>query len=85
MKIDITSINKILKKLKRKDPALFRAVQKKINQIALCDNISIQHYKNLRGNLRDYKRVHIGSFILTFQVQKDIVIFRRFEHHDNAY
>jgi len=85
MRIDTLSIKKVLQKLKRKDFALFRAVQKKINQIALCDEISVQHYKNLRGDLSDYKRVQIGSFVLTFQVKKDIIIFKRFGHHDKAY
>ena len=85
MRVDISGIEKTFQKLKRKDFALFRAVQKKINQITLCDKVSIQHFKNLKGSLSDYKRVQIGSFVLIFQIKRDIVIFKRFVHHDKAY
>ena len=78
-------LTRTLRMLKKKDPALFRQVQKKINQISLCDETSIQHFKNLRGDRSDYKRVHIGSFVLTFQIKEDTIIFKRFTHHDKAY
>jgi len=85
MNIDTTRIQDTLTRLKRKDLALFRAVQKKINQIAGLDERAIKHFKNLRGNLKDFKRVHVGSFVLMFKVEKDTVIFDRFRHHDEAY
>ena len=78
-------LTRTLRRLKKKDPTLFRQVQKKINQIALCDETSIQHFKNLRGDRSDYKRVHIGSFVLTFQIKEDTIIFKRVTHHDKAY
>ncbi len=78
-------LTRTLRMLKKKDPPLFRQVQKKINQIALCDETSIQHFKNLRGDRSDYKRVHIGSFVLTFQIKEDTIIFKRVTHHDKAY
>ena len=31
------------------------------------------------------KRVHIGSFVLTFQIKEDIIIFEDFDHHDKIY
>ena len=52
MNIDTTRIQDTLTKLKRKDLALFRVVQKKINQIAGLDESAINHFKNLRGNLK---------------------------------
>jgi len=85
MNIDISRIKKVLRKLKQKDPALFRAVQRKIDQIAKLDYSSITHFKNLKGSFSDYKRVHISSFVLAFQVKGDTIIFRRFVHHDDAY
>jgi mRNA-degrading endonuclease RelE of RelBE toxin-antitoxin system len=85
MNIDTTGIQDILKKLKRKDPVLFRAVQKKINQIASLDGATIQHFKNLRGNSSKYKRVHVGSFVLIFKLEGNTIIFDRFIHHDDAY
>ena len=74
-----------LKKLKRKDPKTFNSLQKKIFQIINCDLESINHFKNLKKPLNHLKRVHIGSFVLTFQLQKDIIIFEDFAHHDDAY
>lgn len=85
MNVDTSKISKTLGKLKRKDPALLRAIQKKINQIGSCDEISIQHFKNLRHDSDEYKRVHIGSFVLIFRIDSDTVVFERFTHHDNAY
>ncbi len=75
----------ILGKLERKDKNLSIAVNKKIKQIIACDETSIQHFKNLKGELSDYKRVQVGSFVLVFQVKGATIIFRRFVHHDNAY
>lgn len=71
--------------IKKKDVALFHAVEKKILQIASSDEVSIQHYKNLRGGLSHLKRVHVGSFILTFNIKGGTLIFEDLEHHDKAY
>lgn len=83
--IDISRIQKNLGKLKSKNPSLFKAVQKKINQIAFCDERSIDHFKNLKGCISGLKRVHVGSFVLTFQVKKEKVVFFDFDHHDRIY
>jgi len=85
MNIDTSGIEKLLRKLKQKDPALFRAVKRKIDQIAKLDRETINHFKNLRGDLSNYKRVHVGSFILMFKVENDTIIFDKFRHHDEAY
>ena len=85
MNIDISKIQDTLSKLKQKDNVLFMAVQKKINQIAVLDKSAISHFKNLRGNLSGYKRVHVGSYVLMFKVEGDIIIFDKFMHHDKAY
>jgi len=85
MNIDTSKISKTLGKLKSKNPVLFRAVQRKINQIGSCDEITVQHFKNLRHDSSEYKRVHVGSFVLTFRIEGDTVVFERFRHHDNAY
>lgn len=79
-------LDRTLERLARKDPVLFRAVRKKIDQITLLDANDIRHFKNLRGDLSDYKRVHVGkSFVLFFKCEGDTVIFDRLEHHDKAY
>lgn len=85
MNIDTSRIEKVLRKLKQKDPALFRVVQSKINQIALLEHAAIMHFKNLRGDLSEYKRSHVGSFVLIFKIEGNTIIFDRFIHHDEAY
>lgn len=72
-------------KLKRKDKARFVAVKNKILQISECDEISIKHFKNLKGDMSHLKRVHIRSFVLAFRVKDNIIIFERLTHHDDAY
>jgi YafQ family addiction module toxin component len=71
--------------LKKKDKTTYEALRKKILQISSSDRHSIEHYKNLRGNLSDFRRVHIGSFVLIFRVVDDTIAFEEFEHHDNIY
>ncbi len=83
--IDVASIDKAFRLLKKKDPALFRALQKKINQIAALDESKINHFKNLKYGLKHYKRAHVGSFVLFFRLEGDVLYFERFEHHDDAY
>lgn len=85
MNVDVSKIGKVLRKLKRKDPALFSAVQKKIKQIASCDEISIEHLKNLRYDVSGFKRVQVGSFVLFFRLEGNKIVFDRFKHHDKAY
>jgi len=83
LKITISDeLKKDLAALKRKDKTTYVAISKKIFQIALCDGNSIEHFKNLRGNLSNFKRVHIGSFVLIFRIVDDIIIFEKFDHHD---
>jgi len=63
-------------------------IYKKIKQIIACDENSINHYKNLRHELKDYKRVHVDkSFALTFKVNlnKNLILFTDFDHHDRIY
>ena len=86
MNINTSGIKEVLRKIRKKDPVLFRAIQKKIDQIAELSRADIEHFKNLRGDLSSYKRVHVGKhFILMFKVEEYVLIFDRFDHHDGAY
>ena len=75
----------ILKKLSAKDKQLYQRVLAKMDEINNCYDVS--HYKNLRYNLKDSKRVHIGHFVLIFQFNqhKNEINFDDFDHHDNIY
>jgi mRNA-degrading endonuclease RelE of RelBE toxin-antitoxin system len=65
---------------------MYEAVMKKVQEILTCDGVN--HYKNLKKPLQDFKRVHIkSSFVLIFQYleSEDKVIFFDLDHHDNIY
>ena len=81
----IPSLEKILKKLSRKDKALYEQVLKKIEEVITGGNV--EHYKNLRHDLKDKQRVHIGHFVLVFKFLEleNKVVFMDFDHHDNIY
>ena len=79
-------LKKILSKLKKKDPHRYKIIKKKILEI--LESYGVEHYKNLKKPLQEFKRVHINSsFILTFKYlkEKDFVAFYDFDHHDNIY
>jgi len=78
----------IIQKLRSKDPKRVEIIYKKVKQIINSDEQSIEHYKNLRHDLSDRKRVHIDkSFVLTFKFEKakKFILFIDFAHHDEIY
>ena len=44
------------------------AEYKKISEIVANTPDTINRYKNLRHDLKEFKRVHIGHFVLSFKV-----------------
>lgn len=78
-------LQKILASLKRKDYTLFIAVKKKMRQITSSDEKSMKHFKNLRHDMSHLKRVQIKSFVLTFRLKGDTIVFEDFDHHDRIY
>lgn len=77
-------LDKILSKLAKRDKVQFEAILKKIDEVINCADID--HYKNLRFPLNNYKRVHVySSFVLLFRVEGDLILFRYYDHHDKIY
>lgn len=78
-------LEKKLIKLSKKDKGLYESVMKKIKEVV--NSGDVEHYKNLRYNMKDSKRAHIGHFVLVFSYEKskDSVSFEDFDHHDNIY
>ena len=78
-------LQKILNKLSKRNKGLYDQIIKKIDEIVHSENV--EHYKNLRYNMKDTKRVHIGQFVLIFQYKKEenLILFDDFDHHDNIY
>lgn len=75
----------ILLKLSKKNNVSYEAIMNKIEEI--INSANILHYKNLRYNMKEYKRVHLGHFVLVFSCDKlkDFVSFDDYDHHDNIY
>ena len=79
-------LKKILKKLYKKDKVQYEALMNKINEIV--NSYDIEHYKNLKYDLSDKKRVHVmGSFVLVFIYDKknNAILFEDYDHHDKIY
>jgi len=78
-------LEKKLVKLFKKDKSTYEKVIRKIEEVVSSGDV--EHYKNLRHNMKDSKRVHIGHFVLVFSYVKstDFVSFEDFNHHDNIY
>ena len=79
------NLEKILKKLSKKDKDLYNQILKKIDEVINSEDIG--HFKNLRYNMKDSKRVYIGHFVLIFQYKQEenLILFDDFDHHDNIY
>ena len=78
-------LQKILDKLSKKNGEIYKQIIKKINEIINSEDV--ENYKNLRHDLKEFKRVHIGHFVLTFKLDKNknLISFEDFDHHDNIY
>ena len=78
-------LKKILTKLSKKDKKLYEQVLNKIDEIIKSE--SIEHYKNLKYDMKDCKRVHIGHFVIVFSLEKpqNLISFEDLDHHDNIY
>ena len=86
---DLTDELKLkIRKLLKKDKQKVEIINKKIKEIINNDLENIDRYKNLKHELKQYKRVHIDKhFVLTFKVIKknNFILFLNFDHHDNIY
>ena len=79
------NFDRILIKLEKKDKQLYENVLNKMNEV--ISNQDVEHYKNLRYDLKEFKRVQISHFVLVFKYEKqsDIIYFDDFDHHDVIY
>jgi YafQ family addiction module toxin component len=77
-----------IKRLTKKDKKKVEIINKKIKEIINNDKDTINRYKNLRYDLKHYKRVHIDKhFVLLFkiEIENNQIRFVDFDHHDNVY
>ena len=72
---------KQLNKLKNRDRVLYERIEKKIRDILTEPT----HLKHLRNVLKGQQRVHLGTFVLKFELKEHRVYFITIMHHDYAY
>ncbi len=76
-------VEKILKKLSKKDKVSAIYISKKIKEI----QENPYRFKPLRKPLQNFWRVHIGSYVLIYSIdeKRKVVIIEKYEHHDKVY
>jgi addiction module RelE/StbE family toxin len=74
---------KEIKKLAHKDKPHFKQFLKKLEHV-LEDPY---HFKPLLGPLFGIRRVHIGSYVLTYEIEEDKkkIVLLHYLHHKNVY
>ena len=79
------SFDRVLVKLEKKDKQLYENLFNKMNEV--LSSPDIEHYKNLRYDMKEFKRVQVGHFVLVFKYDKqnDMIYFADFDHHDKIY
>jgi YafQ family addiction module toxin component len=77
------SVDAIFRKLSKKDKVSFEYISKKIQEI----RENPYHFKPLRNPMQNYRRVHIGNYVLVFSINENskTVIIERYKHHDEIY
>lgn len=76
-------LDKKLQKISKTERTLYSAIVKKIEQIAENPHLG----KPLRKVLKGKRRVHIGHFVLIYEIndKEHKLIFLDFAHHDEVY
>ena len=73
--------NKILEKMSKKDRAGLKKVESHVYKIILNPLLG----KPLRNIMKNYRRIHIDSFVLIYKIEDEEIIFIDYDHHDRVY
>jgi len=78
-----SKVDKIFRKLSRKNPQEFEAITKKLVELAEDPH----RFKPLSNVMKGFRRVHFGSFVLIFSIDEErmTVVLEDYEHHDTVY
>jgi mRNA-degrading endonuclease RelE of RelBE toxin-antitoxin system len=68
-------------KVVRKNRGFQKQIDNKLMQI--LENPDV--FKPLKRPLQGYRRAHIGSYIVTFRIKEEEVLFTRLAHHHEIY
>lgn len=74
-------LDEILKKHKKKNPQIVNEVKYQIDKIVRFPEFE----KPLRHDMKHQRRVHIGSFVLVYEIIGEEICFLDFDHHDKIY
>lgn len=72
---------KSITKLRKKDKKRFSQIQKKIEEIINHP----EHFKPLRNELKGFRRLHFGPFVLIYKIEDEKIRIISLDHHDKAY
>ena len=71
----------ILRQLKRQKPSLLRDLEKQIAKILK----EPARGKPLRNVLRNYRRVHVNSFVVIYELHAEEIRLLDFDRHERIY
>ena len=76
-------VQRIFRKLAKKDPVAHTAMQNKVLDILQEPH----HFKPLGNVMSGKRRVHFGSFVLVFSIDegRKTVVLEDYDHHDRVY
>jgi YafQ family addiction module toxin component len=76
-------IDRVFRKLSRKNPKELEAIAKKLPELAEDPH----RFKPLSSLMKGFRRVHFGSYVLLFSIneQRMTVVLEDYEHHDRVY
>ena len=74
-------IQHIFKKLRKKDRANYSRLQQTVYKILENPEAG----KPLRYDLKNFRRIHVGSFVLLYEVRDEAIFFADYQHHDTVY
>ena len=72
---------KILDKIAKKDRLELKKIENQIYKIISNPLVG----KPLRNVMKNYRRIHIGSFVLVYKIENEEITFADFDHHDKIY
>lgn len=76
-------VDKAFKRLEKRDKNQLLKIRKKLVQILQ----NPYHFKPLRNEMYGLRRVHIGSFVLIYEIieEDNTVLLLDYRHHDYVY
>lgn len=76
-----TEFRKILEKMAKKDKPGLEKIEDHVYKIIANPIVG----KPLRNVMKNYRRVHIGSFVLVYKIENEKIAFVDYDHHDRVY